>query len=293
MGKIGFIPANRALNSHKGDFGEVFIIAGSNVFSGAAVLTAEAAMRAGAGVVTLGVPDTIFQATISRIIPEIIVKNFGAVNGAFSKRAAKQIDRFIEVRRPSSIVFGPGVTVCPAVSEILCCIISKKQASVVIDADGLNALALSKISFNCGKKTVLTPHPGEAARLLKKDVKFVNSKRKESAIQIARKYGSICILKGHQSVISDGTRTVINRTGNPGMATAGSGDVLAGILGALMNQLPSVFDAAVFAAHIHGAAGDFAAKKLGQISMTASDIIKFLPDAFKKINKSAQSTGLF
>jgi NAD(P)H-hydrate epimerase len=175
------------------------------------------------------------------------------------------------------------MTLCEGTSKILTEVILKQKLPAVIDADGLNALGLLETLVCCGDKVILTPHPGEAARLLKTNIEKVQSNRQESAIALSKKYSAICILKGYESVIAFQDKVVVNQTGNPGMATAGAGDVLSGIIGALLNQVSSVFEAAILSTKVHGLAGDIAAKKYGQISMTATDIIDSLPPAFANL----------
>ena len=159
---------------------------------------------------------------------------------------------------------------------------------LVLDADGINALiGKLKILYNCRAELILTPHPGELSRLLKLKTVEIQKNRTKIAQEFARKYNLVLVLKGYRSLVADASGQVyINKTGNPGMATAGSGDVLTGVITALLGQKLSNFDATVLGVYIHGLAGDIAAEKLGQVSMMATDIIDALPEAFKKINNS-------
>jgi NAD(P)H-hydrate epimerase len=183
------------------------------------------------------------------------------------------------------LAFGPGVGVSQGVRSVLQRLLEQKGLRLIIDADGLNNLSMIN---DWPKQTkagvILTPHPGEMKRLWSGLFREpIPNDRRGTAVEMANKTGAVIVLKGYGTVVTDGEKIYINKTGNPGMATAGAGDVLTGIIAALMGQGLSNFDAAVLGVYVHGLAGDITAKKLGQISLIATDIIDALPEAFKKI----------
>jgi NAD(P)H-hydrate epimerase len=271
----------RAADSHKGDFGKICIIAGSAGFSGAAALAGKAALRAGAGLVRIACPDIILP-IVAGIEPSYTTIALPADNeGRISKKAIHLILKAVEEN--DVIAFGPGVGVSGDLQQILHLLIEQKKL-IVIDADGLNNL--SKMNDWPEKRKanlILTPHPGEMERLW--DGLFrqpMPSKRTEQAVSFAKQTETIIVLKGAGTVVTDGQKVYINKTGNPGMATAGAGDVLTGMITAILGQRPDCFDSAVLGVYVHGLAGDIAAKNKGQISLIATDIIEALPEAFKK-----------
>jgi NAD(P)H-hydrate epimerase len=276
----------RKTDSHKGDFGHIFILAGSPRFSGAAVLCSEAAMFSGAGMVTLGVPASLNNPIIQIKPKEVMTLPLPETKeGTLSLTAFRKIADFIQ--GIDVLVVGPGLGQNKSTQELIRKVISKVNKPKVIDADGLNALVghlniLLNTQYSI-HNTILTPHPGEMARLLGINISGVQKDRKNIAIRFANKYNITIVLKGNDSVVADSKGNLyINRTGNPGMATAGSGDVLSGIIAAFLGQGLRMFDAAKFATYIHGLAGDLAAKSKTQMGMVASDIIEKIPKALKK-----------
>lgn len=266
------LPARKP-DSHKGDYGRVVVVAGSPGMCGAASMSATAAYRAGAGLVYIACPASIATA--------MSIKQDCAVVWPFDDgRAAEQILEYAS--RCDVAVIGPGLSQSPSIVAAVREAIPALEKPFVLDADGLNAFAEHPDLLGRGHASrVLTPHPGEAARLLGSSVEAVQKDRRASAIELARRFLSIVVLKGHRTIVSDGTRTAVNRTGNPGMATGGTGDVLAGVLGALIGQGMEPYDAAVLGVHVHGRAGDLAARRLGQVSMMATDVLDELPRAFR------------
>ena len=276
----------RKNNVHKGDFGHIFILAGSARFSGAAALCSEAALRAGAGLVTLGIPRSLNQAIIKIKAREVMTLPLPATRqGSLSLAAYKKIKDFL--RDTDIVIIGPGLGQENSTQRLILRLITESNKPMVIDADGLNALAghLGKVK---GKKAkvkslILTPHPGEMARLVGSSVIEVQRKRKDIAKNFARRHKVTLVLKGHNTVVADYSgRLYINRTGNPGMATAGSGDVLSGMIAAFLGQGLDAFSAAKYAVYLHGLAGDLASEEKTQISLIASDIIAKIPEAIKK-----------
>jgi ADP-dependent NAD(P)H-hydrate dehydratase len=273
----------RAADAHKGDFGKICIIAGSIGMSGAAALAGRAALRAGAGLVRVATPKSVLPiiASIEPCLTTIPLAEDNA--GRIAASAANTILNLIPDN--DCIAFGPGLGITHGVSSVLQRLLEQKGLRLIIDADGLNNL--SKINdWPSQNKAdiILTPHPGEMKRLWEGLFRTpLPSDRKTQAIQMANKTGTTVVLKGKGTVVSNGEKLFINKTGNPGMATGGTGDVLTGIITALVGQGFSNFDAAVLGVYVHGLAGDIAAKKLGQISLIASDVIESLGEAFKKI----------
>lgn len=272
----------RAVDGHKGDYGKVCIIAGSIGMSGAAALAGRAALRAGAGLVRVATPKSILPivASIEPSFTTIALPEDGA-----GRISAKAIHAVLEaVEQNDAVAFGPGIGISGALRSILETLLDQQNLRLVIDADGLNNLAgIKNWPARLKAKLTLTPHPGEMRRLwsalLREDLP---ADRPEQALQLAQRTNTIIVLKGAGTVVTDGEKVYTNKTGNPGMATAGSGDVLTGIITALLGQGLSDFDAAVLGVYLHGLAGDIAAEKVGQISLIATDIAQALADAFMR-----------
>jgi hydroxyethylthiazole kinase-like uncharacterized protein yjeF len=264
----------RKPDSHKGDYGRVLVIAGSRGMAGAAALTSEAAYRSGAGLVYLCCPTDIADILA-------IKQTCGVVWPFETKTAVAQILEY--AHKCDVAVIGPGLSQAPAVSEAIREVVGALAIPLVIDADGLNAFeAFPELLGRGEAPRVLTPHPGEAARLLKSLPTDIQADRTAAAKELAERFLSVAVLKGHRTVVADGKQAYVNKTGNPGMATGGSGDVLAGMIGALIGQHLSPFDAACLGVQLHGKAGDIAARKVGQVSLMATDILNALPEAFRK-----------
>lgn len=273
----------RAADAHKGDFGKVCIIAGSIGMSGAAALAGRAALRAGAGLVRVATPKSVLS-IVASIEPSFTTIPLPEDNSG--KIAASAINTILNLMPDNDcIAFGPGLGITSGVSSVLQRLLEQKGLRLIIDADGLNNL--SKINNWPSKNKadiILTPHPGEMKRLWAGLFRTpLPADRKIQAMQLANKTGTTVVLKGKGTVVSDGEKMFINKTGNPGMATGGTGDVLTGIITSLVGQGLSNFDAATLGVYVHGLAGDIAAKKFGQISLIATDVIESLGEAFKKI----------
>ncbi len=275
----------RKPDSHKGDFGHVFILAGSPRFSGAAVLCAQAAIRSGAGLVTLGIPKGLNSPVIKIKPEEVMTLPLPETKeGALSLAGLSKIIKFIKAA--DILVVGPGLGRDKSTQSLIRKVIAKADKPMVIDADALNALIghLDSLRTPSTKyqAPILTPHPGEMARLLGISAVRVQEKRREFAERFAYDHKVTVVLKGHNTVIADYQGNLyINKTGNPGMSTAGSGDVLTGIIAAFLGQGLSAFEAAKYAVYLHGLAGDLAAKEKTQISLIASDITAKIPEAVK------------
>ena len=282
MQTVNTVPklAPRAPDAHKGDFGKVAIIAGSFGMSGAAALAGRSALRAGAGLVRVAVPKSVLP-IVAAIEPSFTTIALAEDNsGRISAKAANAILNI--VTENDCLAFGPGIGTSSALRSILETLIKQQNLRLIIDADGLNNLsAIKNWPAHVKAKLILTPHPGEMKRLW--PVLFrepLPPQRSSQAEQLAQRTKTTVVLKGAGTIVTDGEKIYINKTGNPGMATAGSGDVLTGVITALAAQGLSDFDAAALGTYIHGLAGDIAAQKKGQLSLIATDIIESLPNAF-------------
>jgi NAD(P)H-hydrate epimerase len=283
------LPVRRS-EAHKGDFGHVLVLAGSARMTGAALLTSMAAGRAGAGLVTLGLPARIHPLVAPALLETMSLPLPSTPSGAFSRDAVQPALDF--ATNVDAIALGPGITTEDETVAFATRIGQRVRVPVVLDADGLNCLAkVSASQRRSAAPRVLTPHPGEAARLLDRTTAKIQKDRRMSAEALARRYSSVVVLKGHGSVVTDGDRLYVNRTGNPGMATGGSGDVLTGIIAALLAQDMTAFDAAVLGVWLHGTAGDLAAREVGQHSLLARDLLAKIGDAFLSAGAPAEPAG--
>ena len=279
--------ATRDLNMHKGDAGKIFCLAGSVGMVGAAALCSRAALRAGAGLVRVGMPWRL-AAIVAGRDPNVMTFALPETDdGSVSAMAPAKILK--AVADYDTILLGPGISTNPQTMQAVRVLLPQLKHKLVIDADALNAIAkdpaeaLESIDRSKGLP-ILTPHPGEMKRLVGEeyadvDLQFSEKPRRELALYFARKFKVVLVLKGRGTIVTDGERIYTNKTGNPGMAKAGSGDVLAGVIAALRGQGFSDFDAAVLGVYLQGLAGDIAAREKGEISMIATDIIEALPEA--------------
>ncbi|MFA5093382.1 MAG: NAD(P)H-hydrate dehydratase [Candidatus Omnitrophota bacterium] len=272
----------RKTNSHKGSYGHILILAGSARFSGASLLCAQAAMRSGAGLVTLGIPKSINLAIIKNKTKEIMTLPLPETKaGTLSLKAFTKINLFF--KKIDVLIIGPGLDQEKSTNALIRKIIKKNTLPLVLDADALGALNHHLDLLKKQSKIILTPHEKEFSRLFNVSLELVKKNRKFIAKKYAKYYNNTIILKGCATIVTNGAgQLYINKTGNPGMATAGSGDVLSGIIGAFLAQGLDTFKAAKFATYIHGLAGDIGAKDKTQLGLIASDIIERIPDAIKK-----------
>jgi len=264
----------RKPDTHKGDYGRVLVVAGSRGMAGAAVLAAEAAYRSGAGLVYIACP--------SALVEVMSIKQTCAVVWPFEEGTG--VGQLLDyAHRCDVAVIGPGLSQAPMISGIIREIVGALEIPMVLDADGLNAFdAFPELLGRGAAPRVITPHPGEAARLLKSLPSDIQQNRAATAKELAERFLSVAVLKGHRTIVTDGKQAYVNKTGNPGMATGGTGDVLAGMIGALIGQKMSPYDAACLGVYTHGKAGDLAARKVGQVSLMATDLLAALPDAFRR-----------
>lgn len=272
----------RRFDSHKGTFGKVLIVAGSRGMSGAAVLCGQAALRSGAGLVQIAAPACVQPVVAAGNPCYTTFAIHQHSDGTFSDAAAAEVVSWAQSADAAAI--GPGLGSGHDVENLVRRVVSELPGKpLVLDADALNVLAPFANAFS-GRSCplVLTPHPGEFARLTGCGADEVQARREELAVQFAAKFGVVLLLKGANTLVTDGTRLYRNSTGNPGMATGGSGDVLAGTIAALLGQRLAPFEAAVLGAWVHGRAGDLAALELGETGLTAVDVIEHLPQAFSE-----------
>ena len=261
--------------AHKGKFGKILLLCGSEGFTGAAALAAMGALRSGAGLVFLGVPRSIY--TIAAVkLTEAIVFPLPDEGGKLSREALPEI--LERLPKMDAVLVGPGLGQSQGVSEIVRAVLVRADCPVVVDADGINVMA-KHMDILRGRQapTILTPHDGEFSRL----GGIIGDNRVAAAEQMAGDLGVIMLLKGHRTTITDGSTTYINHTGNPGMAVGGSGDVLAGIIVSLLGQGIAPLEAAACGAWLHGAAGDRCAAELGQYGMLPTDMLNVLPRLLK------------
>jgi NAD(P)H-hydrate epimerase len=281
----------RCPDTHKGNFGHVLILAGSRGMTGAAVLCANSALRCGAGLVTLGIPESQANIVASRVLPEVMTLPLkGTSQGTLSLSGFSKLKEHITSRKITALAVGPGLSTNPETKKLVKKILTDMDLPVVLDADGINALEKDWILKKHKAKIIITPHPGELGRLTKFSAGDIQKNREKFTRKFARDNKLLCVLKGHRTVITDGKKSYINTTGNPGMATGGSGDVLAGMIASLTNQVRSrnskaLLDSAIAGVYLHGLAGDMAAKEKTEIGMIAGDIIEKIPGAIKSVTK--------
>jgi ADP-dependent NAD(P)H-hydrate dehydratase len=272
--------------AHKGSFGRVLVIAGSRGMSGAAVLCGSGALRGGAGLVQVAVPG--------EVLPIVAAGNPCYLTAPFSQDlrgrfATAAVDELVEACEWADVIaVGPGIGQSEATPRLIAALFARAGKPLVIDADGLNALAkLSPDEWRKrGEAAVLTPHPGEFARLCGRTADDVQANRENLAVTYAAEHSVVLVLKGHGTIVTDGRDVYRNTTGNPGMATGGTGDVLTGLIAALVGQGFHAFDAAVLGVWAHGRAGDLAAQQLGQTALIATDLLNDLPAALREVSGS-------
>ncbi len=271
----------RPVESNKGTFGRVLVVAGSRGMSGAAVLCASAALRGGAGLVRLAVPAELLPVVASANPCYLTAPLPQDERGLLS--AAAEAEILTLARANDVLALGPGLGRSPALDSLVDALVEKAALPIVLDADGINAFQQRPERLR-GRNAplILTPHPGELARLLGVDVPAVQADREEIAARFARDHAVILVLKGHATIVTDGRRIYCNSTGNPGMATGGTGDVLTGLVAALLAQHLEPFSAAQLGVYLHGLAGDLARDELGEVSLIASDLLHYLPRAFRQ-----------
>lgn len=265
---------DRPADSHKGDFGRILLLCGSRGYTGAAALAARGALRSGAGLVFLGVPESIYAIEAVKL-DEPVVFPLPDEGGRLSEEAIPEI--LARLRNMDAVLIGPGLGQSAGTFAAAKAVLETYPGPVVLDADGINVMA-AHMDILRGRTapTIVTPHPGEFARMGGK-----RGNRLDAAVEMARDLGIIVVLKGHGTVITDADTVYVNPTGNPGMAVGGSGDVLAGIVASFLGQGIAPLEAAACAAWVHGAAGDICAREKGQYGMLPGDMVEVLPRLLK------------
>lgn len=274
---------NRPDDSNKGTLGSLLCICGSYGMAGAAIMAGKAALRCGIGLLKIAVPKSIYPVCATNILESVYYPLEETSNGVIS---SKNTDFLLEMcEKSSAVVIGCGLSVCDDTKNLVQSVITNCEKPLVIDADALNCICNKpEILKNLKAPAIITPHPGEMARLLHSTPKTVNLNRENTAIDFAKKFGVVTVLKGAGTIIASPDGEVyINHTGNSGMATGGSGDVLSGIIGSLLAQGASPINAAAAGVFLHGTIGDLAAEKLGKISMLPTDMIDMIPAAYLKL----------
>jgi ADP-dependent NAD(P)H-hydrate dehydratase / NAD(P)H-hydrate epimerase len=275
----------RAADSHKGDYGRVLIVAGSAGKTGAAHLAALGALRSGAGLVTVATPAAC-QAVVAAMGPEYMTEALAATDdGGAAGLDPDGVERVLEMAR-DVIAIGPGLGQAPATRRFVAALVDRATTPLVVDADGLNAFGEDpdRLAGREGRDVIITPHPGEMARLVGMSIEEVQASRLEIARNFAIAHHLYVVLKGHRTLVAtpDG-HVFINPTGNPGMATGGTGDVLTGMIAAWLAQLLDAEAACKLAVYLHGMAGDLAEADAGEVSMTSGDLAAHIGDAVMEL----------
>lgn len=273
--QVGRCLPQRKADAHKGDFGRILLLCGSVGYTGAAALAAMGALRSGAGLVYLGVPESIYAIEAVKLT-EAMVFPLPEEGGKLSEKAMPEILR--RLPQMDAVVIGPGLGLGAGVGAVVQGVLEAATCPVILDADGINHLAKHMdILRERHAPTILTPHVGEFRRMYPQ----AGEDRRTDAYAFAKEYGCILLLKGHRTLITDGNVCYENTTGNPGMATGGSGDVLSGMIAGLLGQGIEPLMAAALGAWLHGRAGDICARKLGMYGMLPSDLLEVLPRLMK------------
>ncbi|MFA6317089.1 MAG: NAD(P)H-hydrate dehydratase [Elusimicrobiota bacterium] len=286
----------REPTDHKGTFGHLLILAGSSGMAGAAILACRAALRSGAGLVTLAVPASL-QAVVASAVPEALTMGLPESGGGLRPEGVARIREALLNQDFTVLALGPGISTNPETAKFVMHVLDSVPLPAVVDADGLNNLALQdpaqvgEMLKRRGGRTVFTPHPGEMARCLHSSVADVQADREAAARSLARSWGGVVVLKGRGCIITDGERCIVNPTGGPGLAKGGSGDLLTGLIGGLWAQALAsgrvqgdhAFQSAVLGCRLHGLAGDLAEKDLTPWAMTPSDVLERFPAAFRAL----------
>jgi len=272
-------PPTRPPDAHKGTAGLVLVVAGSRGMAGAAALVGNGALRAGAGLVRIATADAALD-TVAALAPCCTTAPLPDDGACLRAEAAERVLELAEGQ--DAVALGPGLGRTPAVGSVVRAVLEGLEIPIVLDADGLSAIADDAAAALASARNgvILTPHPGEAARLLGTTVKTVQADREAAAERLAG-LGAVAVLKGAGTVVCDGERLYVNETGNPGMATAGAGDVLTGMMAAFLAARMPLFEAAVLGVWAHGRAGDLAAERLGILGLTAMDLLGCVPEVLR------------
>ena len=266
---------DRPLDGHKGTFGKTLLLCGSRGYTGAAALAAMGALRCGAGLVYLGVPESIYQIAAIKLTEPVVIP-LPDLNGSFDQKTVEILPSLLNDK--DAVLIGPGIGRSEGSFAVARAVLEQFHGTVIVDADGINVLQKHKdLLRGRTSPTIVTPHEGEFRRIGGN----ITDNRVLAAVELANELGVIVLLKGHRTIITDGNLCYENETGNPGMATGGSGDVLAGMITALVGQGIPALEAAACGAWLHGAAGDICAKEIGQYGMLPTDMLRILPRLLK------------
>jgi ADP-dependent NAD(P)H-hydrate dehydratase len=286
-------PPDRPEDANKGTFGRVLVVAGSRGMSGAACLAGLGASRGGAGLVTVATPAGILP-IVAGVEPSYLTLPLPEDATGKISQAARPV---LESTLPSqtTIAVGPGLGQSPDLAGLVSWLFEAVDRPGVFDADALNLLSAHPAALksrarrsDAGPPRVLTPHPGEFARLIASEIATVEKNRESLAAQFAAQHKLVLVLKGHRTLVTDGRRIALNSTGNSGMATGGCGDVLTGLIAALLGQKMAPFEAAQLGVYLHGLAGDLAAKGLSEPALIASDLTRWLGAAWLTLTRSTR-----
>ena len=271
----------RSPDSHKGDFGRALLVGGSQGMAGSISLSGMATLRSGAGLVTIATAD-VCQPTVASFEPSYMTVPLPSdTDGRIGSGALAKIREL--AARATAVACGPGMGRSDSLTAMVAALFREVAVPLVVDADGLNALAArGELDAHHAGPRILTPHPGEFARLVGQN-DLSPDQRAAAAVELANRSRTIVVLKGHRTLVTDGRRQYVNTTGNPGMATGGTGDVLTGVITALLCQGLEAFEAAQLGVYVHGLAGDLAAEHLGMTGLIARDLINHLPEALRRI----------
>lgn len=269
-------------DANKGTMGTLLNISGSYAMAGACILSSLSALKSGVGLLKVALPSSIYSIVASSVFEAVFVPVKDSDNGTVDNNS---LDFLLEnANKSSAVLLGCGLKMCDETIEFVKEFVTACTTPMLIDADGINALSMNiDILKEVATNIVLTPHPKEMSRLTGLSVEYIGENRVEVAESFAKKYSVTVVLKGKDTVVTDGDSTFINPTGNSGMAKGGSGDVLSGIIASLMAQGVKPLHACCVGTYIHGLAGDLASQDLTKISMLPSDIVAYLPKAFKTI----------
>jgi NAD(P)H-hydrate epimerase len=283
----------RPADSNKGSFGHVLVVGGSLGKSGAAAMAGMAVLRSGAGLSTVAIPKSILS-TVAGFHPELMTEPLAETKaGSISLRALLALNKSAEGM--TVLAIGPGISRNPETAKLVRAFVKNRKLPMVLDADGLNAFAGHAAELNGkGRSLMITPHPGEMARLLGSSVVAVQRDRIDVARKFARDHQLIVVLKGHRTLIADPSGEVwVNTTGNPGMATGGTDDILTGMVAGMVAQNPTrILEAVTAAVHLHGLAGDVAREQMGEHSLVATDLLRALPEAFRRVQQTVSSPAV-
>jgi len=283
--------SSRPADSNKGNFGHVLLLGGSLGKAGAAAMAGFSVLRSGAGLSTVATPKSVLS-TVANFHPELMTEPLAETkDGTIASLDATRMDQLLKGK--TVVAVGPGISRQDETASFVRAFVAHCKLPMVIDADGLNAFeGQADLLSGADRPIVITPHPGEMARLTGCSIKEIQQDRIKAARDFAREHRLIVVLKGHRTLVAaaDGVLWV-NTTGNPGMATGGTGDVLTGMVAGLIAQHPKrILDATAMAVFLHGMSGDIARDAVGEESLVATDLIRCLPDAFRRARAAASDT---